>query len=299
MRRHGRKSLLTRFCGMYGVRISDEDSTEHGQLHTFVVMNSVFPAEASTFISERFDLKGSTVGREVSEEELRKKGNDAVLKDLDLAREVELVRSMEKSNYKDANKYGLSIGAAAKAALLSQLREDVKLLVDCQVMDYSLLVGVVNMDSHFKLDQSARKALEAIQEQDRLFAQSKRKDERLIYALAVPVKILIAPPVFIARKVWSLTQRTVSSVITLPLPYYGSGKCGVDGGLFSAMHGTRRGDRAVFYMGLIDFLQPWTARKVLERKMKGAMGYDTTAISCVTPEEYATRFLEFLDAHVS
>ena len=74
MRRHGRKSLLTRFCGMYGVRISDEDSTEHGQLHTFVVMNSVFPAEASTFISERFDLKGSTVGREVSEEELRKKG---------------------------------------------------------------------------------------------------------------------------------------------------------------------------------------------------------------------------------
>ena len=74
MKRHGRRSLLTRFCGMYAVRIYNEGSSDHGDLHTFVVMNAVFPAEASGFISERFDLKGSTVGREVSEEELQKKG---------------------------------------------------------------------------------------------------------------------------------------------------------------------------------------------------------------------------------
>jgi 1-phosphatidylinositol-4-phosphate 5-kinase len=282
---------------MYGVRIFDEDSLDHGQLHTFIVMNAVFPAEASTFISERFDLKGSTVGREVSEEELKKKGSDAVLKDLDLAREVELVRSVDVS--RPSTDHGLNIGATAKAALLSQLREDVKLLVDCQVMDYSLLVGVVNMEAHNKFGQSARKALEAIQQQDRLFSQSKRMDEKVVYALTTPVRLLIAPPLFMARKVRSFTQRTVSSIITLPLPYYGSGKCGVDGGLFSVMYGTRRGDRAVYYMGLIDFLQPWTSRKYFERKMKGAMGYDTNAISCVTPEEYASRFLEFLDAHVS
>lgn len=65
---------------MYGVRVYDEAAVDHGQLHTFVVMNAVFPAEASSFISERFDLKGSTVGREVSEEELKRKGSDAVLK---------------------------------------------------------------------------------------------------------------------------------------------------------------------------------------------------------------------------
>ncbi len=29
----------------------------------FLIMNSVFPPESSKFISERFDLKGSTVGR--------------------------------------------------------------------------------------------------------------------------------------------------------------------------------------------------------------------------------------------
>jgi 1-phosphatidylinositol-4-phosphate 5-kinase len=99
------------------------------KVQTFVVMNAVFPAEANSFISQRFDLKGSTVGREVSEEELKTKGSSAVLKDLDLMREVELVRA------KGGKQYGLQIGASAKAALLSQLRNDVKLLVDCQVMD--------------------------------------------------------------------------------------------------------------------------------------------------------------------
>ena len=65
---------------MYGVRIHEKDSLDKGQLHTFVVMNAVFPAEASSFVTERFDLKGSTVGREVSQEELERKGRDAVLK---------------------------------------------------------------------------------------------------------------------------------------------------------------------------------------------------------------------------
>lgn len=300
MQRNGRKSLLTRFCGMYGVRIHDKDSADHGQLQTFVVMNAVFPAEASRFISERFDLKGSTVGREVSEEELERKGNDAVLKDLDLAREVDLVRSVKNFNLPTLTEgYGLSLGATAKAVLLSQLRKDVKLLVDCQVMDYSLLVGIVNMESHKKDERSARQALSTIRQQSRLFPSRKRMDKKLVNAITTPGRILIAPPIFIARKLWSLTQRTVSSLVTYPLPYYGSGKCVVDGGLLSVIHGSRRGDRAVYYMGLIDFLQPWTARKYFERKLKGVMGYDTNAISCVTPEEYASRFLEFLDQHLS
>lgn len=65
---------------MYGVRIHEKGSLDRGQLHTFVVMNAVFPAEASSFVTERFDLKGSTVGREASEEELERKGRGAVLK---------------------------------------------------------------------------------------------------------------------------------------------------------------------------------------------------------------------------
>ena len=38
-------------------------ATKEDDEYIFIVMNSVFPAEGSKFISERYDLKGSTVGR--------------------------------------------------------------------------------------------------------------------------------------------------------------------------------------------------------------------------------------------
>jgi len=299
MRRFSRTSLLTRFCGMYGVRIYDEDSIDHGKLHTFVVMNAAFPAEASRFISQRFDLKGSTVGREVSEEELTKKGSDAVLKDLDLAREVATVKSMKREKGGSMVGYGLSVGPLAKSELLAQLREDVKLLVDCQVMDYSLLVGVVDMESFLHIDESARKAIQSAQNAGRKFSTSKKAEERVLWALGAPIRLLAAPPAFIAKQTWSFAQRAIGTIVTEPLPYYGAGECGVSGGLLSTFHGTRNGKRALYYMSLIDFLQPWTTRKVIERQIKGLMGYDTSAISCVTPEEYAQRFLDFLDGHLS
>ena len=56
--------------------------------HLFVVMNAVFPARGAAFITERFNLKGSTVGRERGAAKRAAKGPLAVLKDLDFAREV-------------------------------------------------------------------------------------------------------------------------------------------------------------------------------------------------------------------
>lgn len=282
------------------MRIRNEDFSDKAEVQTFVVMNSVFPAEASKFISERFDLKGSTVGREVSEEERRTKGTNTVLKDLDLAREVEFARSL--STLRPVRDYGLHFGAVAKAALLSQIRQDVNLLVECQVMDYSLLVGVVNMQSRI-YDESTKSALKIMEEQEKRFEQAAKKkgkvDERILLRLTLPLRLIVSPSLFAVRKFWWLSQLTLSSVVTMPLPYYGSGNCVVDGGPLSVIHGTRRGDRAIYYVGLIDFLQPWTMRKVIERQFRGAMGYDTAAISCVPPNEYAVRFLDFLDAHFS
>lgn len=311
MKRFGRDTLLTRICGMYGVRIRDAGSaTGSDELHTIVVMNSVFPAEASRFITERFDLKGSTVGRQVSEEERRNKGANAVLKDLDLAQEVASERSLlaTKDSLTPPSEYGLHVGPLAKASLMSQLRHDVKLLVEAQVMDYSLLVGVVDMASNGLFEFSKRRRFGKNVKQPRenkkprqakTTQREKKSEGVLLRWMAAPVRLKISPPLFCARRLWTLVQWTVSSVVTMPMPYYGSERCGVDGGALSVLHGTRRGQRAVYYMGLIDFLQPWTTRKVLERQMKGLMGYDRKEISCVTPEEYASRFLEFIDAHVT
>ena len=308
--KHNKQSLLTRFCGMYGIQIEEEENDDDndtsnlaptGKFLTFVVMNAVFPPEANQFISERFDLKGSTVGRAVSEEELQSKGSNAVLKDLDLSNEVDLIKS------KNGKEYGITLGVASKSSLLAQLRKDVKLLVDCNVMDYSLLVGIVHMDDHHKND--IRNAITTMNQQDRIFDQieynqQKRRhnnklDHDVLYILSTPVRLILSPPTYLARKAWNLMRLTVDSIFTTPLPYYGSGTCGVDGGKLSVFHGKRRGDRAIYYMGLIDFLQPWTTRKVIERQLKGLIGYDTKAISSVTPEEYASRFLDYMDANIS
>jgi len=313
MRRNGRKSLLTRFFGMYSVSMDADTPKPTGIINSFkeklmpsktdeevfVVMNSVFPAEGSKFISERYDLKGSTVGRECSEEEKLQKGSNAILKDLDLAREVELVRSLESPRYQSS--YGINIGATAKSALLSQLRRDVKLLVECNVMDYSLLVGVVNMNSR-KLDASSLEAFEKSEAyESQMLRRLKKKTSfcTVFFAtIATPFRILGAPAIYFGRRLWEKTDTMISSIVTRPLPYYGAGICGIDGGALSLIKGKRNGKRAMYYIGIIDFLQPWTTKKVVERQFKGLMGYDTRAISCVPPDEYATRFLAFIDSHV-
>ena len=277
---NSRNSLLTRFCGMYSVQSVSEEgghsSTENedkwdGGLFSstrdlstdiaddervYVVMNSVFPPQASSFITRRFDLKGSTVGRECSAEEIQTKGANAVLKDLNLKREVqlELEESASDQRKKKQSRYGIHIGSWKKAALLAQLERDVTLLKDCGVLDYSLLVGVADTTLP-KRSGGTNQAPSALQHFFR----------------------------------W----------MDAPMPYYGAGSTKVDGGNLSSIRGTLMGKDVIYYMGVIDFLQPWTVKKRLERDLKGLVGYDKTAISCVAPSDYSTRFLSFIDSHVT
>ena len=292
---NGRNSLLTRIFGMYSVQFPIEDADKNTQPspndtidrwdggyfssshddHTtnladdervYLVMHSVFPPEASAFITERFDLKGSTVGRKCSLEERQSKGTNAVLKDLDLKREVEEeIRESNgdatgKQNKKrnTRSRHGLSIGKRSKTALMAQLERDVDLLHRCNVLDYSLLVGVADMDvSHVKSpnNSSSNRVPKGLQ---RFFH-------------------------------W----------LDFPMPYFGAGMTKVDGGDLSCLPGIRKGKHVMYYLGVIDFLQPWTVKKRLERDLKGLAGYDKTAISCVSPSDYSTRFLRFVNSVVT
>lgn len=297
MKRNAKRSLLTRFCGMYSVKVAPKSSSVGGddnnyddgsdskeKEHVFIVMNAVFPAESSKFISERFDLKGSTVGRECSLKEREDKGPNAVLKDLDLAREVSA--DAEEQSTMDEPTYGINIGSRRKAALLAQLRRDVGLLEECQVMDYSLLVGVVRNKDDPKS----------------ILNRQQRPNSPLPFGLLnlredSPIERIISSP--IGRKIHGMIDTALWWMLPNSMPYYGAGICGVDGGALSVIPGRRAGHRAVYYMGIIDFLQPWTWKKVMENEMKGLLGYNTKAISCVSPKDYAARFLDFIDAHVT
>lgn len=170
------------------------------------------------------------------------------------------------------------------------------------LLQYSLLVGIVLVD--YEQKRNYREAVLTMEEQGRILQRiqndkHRKVDSAILYTISTPVRLMVAPPMYLARKVWSLGRRMLDSIFTSPLPYYGAGSCVVDGGKFSVFHGERNGERAIYYMGLIDFLQPWTKRKVVERYLKGLVGYDTKAISSVTPEEYATRFLDYFDTNVT
>ena len=78
---------------------------------------------------ETYDLKGSAYGREYDEEKA-KKNPKAVLKDV---------------NWVNRNRT-LELGPEKRALLSEQLRRDQEFLKRIQVMDYSLLVGIHNME---------------------------------------------------------------------------------------------------------------------------------------------------------
>lgn len=113
-------TLISRFYGLHRVKLP------RGRKIHFVIMNNLFPAHKD--VHETYDLKGSTVGREYPEEMAALKPR-AVLKDL---------------NWIGRGKT-LEFGPEKRALLTEQLRRDSELLKRLNVMDYSLLIGIHNM----------------------------------------------------------------------------------------------------------------------------------------------------------
>ncbi|GAM27709.1 hypothetical protein SAMD00019534_108850 [Acytostelium subglobosum LB1] len=109
-------SLLIRFFGLHRVKPAN------GRHVRFVVMKNLF--YTPKVITQRFDLKGSTTGRELTPEELKKK--HPTYKDLDFRR-----MGMK-----------IHLGPDRKKLFMQQLGEDCKFLVKLNIMDYSLLIGV-------------------------------------------------------------------------------------------------------------------------------------------------------------
>lgn len=114
-------TLLSQFYGLHRVKIP------YGRKIHFVVMNNLFPPHRD--IHRTFDLKGSTVGRNFKEEDLAKNPR-ATLKDLNWLR-----RNLH-----------LEFGPTKKAAFVEQMQRDVALLQELKIMDYSLLVGIHDLE---------------------------------------------------------------------------------------------------------------------------------------------------------
>lgn len=114
-------TLLSQFYGLHRVKIP------YGRKIHFVVMNNLFPPHRD--IHQTFDLKGSTVGRDFREEDLEENPR-ATLKDLNWLR-----RNLH-----------LEFGPEKKRMFIEQMERDVVLLQKLKIMDYSMLVGIHDLE---------------------------------------------------------------------------------------------------------------------------------------------------------
>eukprot|EP01133_Synstelium_polycarpum_P017763 gene17763-21186_t len=135
-------SLLSKTLGCYSMM-----KTRDLRL---IVMNNLFFTPLP--IHEKYDLKGSTIGRHVDitgEPESESNIAEIALKDLDFKRK-------------------LNLGPEFKAPLMEQIEHDTKLLESHNICDYSLLVGVHRVDEFSPIalasDSSGKDILDVLDE---------------------------------------------------------------------------------------------------------------------------------------
>ncbi|KAF8623374.1 hypothetical protein AX17_007451 [Amanita inopinata Kibby_2008] len=259
-------TLLSRFYGLHRVKLP------RGRKIHFVIMNNLFPPHRD--IHETYDLKGSTVGREYSEEKARQNPR-AVLKDL---------------NWINRGKM-LELGPEKRALLTEQLRRDAEFLKTVNVMDYSLLVGIHNMRRGNR--------------------DNVRKNTLKVFSPDIPrthrksgsTKGMPADPALVRRAMRSSETKRLGegrNSIRLPDEHTGGDDRAHfifyqdEGGLRATDESNEPLD-AIYYLGIIDILTPWNTLKKLEGIWKG-LSADRHKISPVHPSEYSQRFFSFMKA---
>lgn len=260
-------TLLSRFYGLHRVKLP------RGRKIHFVVMNNLFPPHRD--IHETYDLKGSTVGREYPEEKA-KQNPHAVLKDI---------------NWIDRSKI-LELGPEKRAFLTEQLRRDAEFLKNIGVMDYSLLIGIHNLQRGNR-DNVRRNTLKvfspAIPMRRRHTQQNKGATSHEAAALRRVMRE--ADPQSFGMK----------GAIKLPEQDTGDRQQFIfyqDEGGFQAtgeQNEPQSNPGAIYYLGVIDILTPYNSLKKLEHLWKGAQ-HDRHKISPVPPTEYSDRFFSFMKA---
>eukprot|EP01062_Namystynia_karyoxenos_P068824 TRINITY_DN6390_c0_g1_i1.p1 TRINITY_DN6390_c0_g1~~TRINITY_DN6390_c0_g1_i1.p1 ORF type:complete len:580 (+),score=130.92 TRINITY_DN6390_c0_g1_i1:164-1903(+) len=111
--RNNHYTFLPHFLGHYSIRPRWQGAPE--RKCTFIVMKNVFGSRGHT-VHDKYDLKGSWIGRFAERTE-------SILKDLDL-------------------RENLFIGPSRRPIVEEQIMRDSMFLEECQIMDYSFLVGI-------------------------------------------------------------------------------------------------------------------------------------------------------------
>ncbi|XP_005948172.1 phosphatidylinositol 4-phosphate 5-kinase type-1 gamma isoform X1 [Haplochromis burtoni] len=231
------RTLLPKFFGLYCVQSG-------GKNIRVVVMNNVLPRVVRMHL--KYDLKGSTYKRRASKKE-REKARPT-FKDLDFMQDLQ---------------DGLMMDQDTCNALTKTLQRDCLVLESFKIMDYSLLLGVHNID-------------QAERERQMEGSQGDSDEKR---------------PVAQQKALYSTAMESIQ----------GGAACGGSIDTDDTMGGipavSGKGERLLLFIGIIDILQSYRLIKKLEHTWK-ALVHDGDTVSVHRPGFYADRFLKFMSTTV-
>ena len=223
----------------------------------FIVMTNVFAT--SLHIDLRFDLKGSTIGRNVltgtvSDAEIFKNG-DMALKDLDF------------------NKMDEKVDVGTKREIiLKQLKKDVEFLNSINSNDYSLLLGIHYIKENEKYDLSKASTLKA----------DYNKKEETSFISGISKEYYLTNNLDLESNTSS--EKSIVDRLTKLKGIYDF----EDGGILSS------NKNRVYYFGIIDILTEFNKVKHLEYLYK-RIRYCSDKMSCIPPIYYKDRFYNYLN----
>eukprot|EP00475_Leptophrys_vorax_P034566 TRINITY_DN5599_c0_g2_i1.p1 TRINITY_DN5599_c0_g2~~TRINITY_DN5599_c0_g2_i1.p1 ORF type:complete len:557 (-),score=156.38 TRINITY_DN5599_c0_g2_i1:200-1870(-) len=289
-------TLIPRLLGTY--RISMPDSSQTWRI---MVMNNVL--ETSLYIHERYDLKGSIIGRAASAKEKAKYGKETVMKDLD---------------FKD-NGRSITISRQTRFALLLQIENDIKFLKDLGIMDYSLFVGIhfygeelpstVDASENTTAEDGFSELKEQVSEDSnasQLTLTHIRKNSGHFEQLKAKIQAQASFEIEhqdssemrtsgsddFASEPERSPQKSLPSIVVPVTPKFQSLFKVDDGGLRSRLPtGALRNEH--YFIGIIDILQTYDVGKVMETGLK-SIKHNKDKLSSVEPEQYMERFLAYV-----
>uniref|UniRef100_A0A8C5DHF0 Phosphatidylinositol 4-phosphate 5-kinase type-1 alpha-like n=1 Tax=Gouania willdenowi TaxID=441366 RepID=A0A8C5DHF0_GOUWI len=224
-----KRTLLPKFYGLYCVQAG-------GKNIRIVVMNNLLPSAVRMHV--KFDLKGSTYKRRASAKEREKAV--PTFKDLDFMQDMA---------------DGLMLDNDMYTAVCKTIQRDCLLLQSFKIMDYSILLGIHNLD-------------QACRERDSEAAADPRKPQgqKSLYSTAIEA-----------------IQAETASMGSLDTE-------DKTGGIPAR---NSKGERLLVYIGIIDILQSYRLAKKLEHSWK-ALVHDGDTVSVHRPGFYADRFQRFM-----
>uniref|UniRef100_A0A1B6FYA8 PIPK domain-containing protein n=1 Tax=Cuerna arida TaxID=1464854 RepID=A0A1B6FYA8_9HEMI len=246
------RTLLPKFFGLYCYKCNSKNVRT-------VVMNNVLPS--SLKIHQKYDLKGSTFNRKSSKEECEKAS--PTFKDIDFI---------------NHHPEGIFLEAEAHRSLVKTIQRDCRVLESFQIIDYSLLLGIHNLDKAKR--EETRTGSEGLSS----------KKEQLVNASGDGCLDEVNEIVLADSETQEKDENT--SFATLQI---NNVDCDLEKEFTITGVPARQanGENLLLFLGIIDILQSYKLKKRLEHVWKSIV-YDRDTVSVHNPRFYSQRFQDFI-----